>query len=228
MYARGINDRALEKGKDNFIQVVSCNTHNLAVLIDTIALGPEKEDNLEEGRFVCMRRANDISQEGDFIPAPEAGKHDDAEFGTHQGRDAHDLFKTMGLSLNIYSSALKLNTQYMHTIHFNLRLRRGITKDELMRRLSSTRRVAMTHKKSSASVFSFGRDHGIFGRILNQTVIVTQSMAMRGDKEIVGTCFTPQDGNSLLSSLAATLWFLYPESYNEKLEPVRPYFFSEI
>jgi glyceraldehyde-3-phosphate dehydrogenase type II len=228
MYARGINDRALERGKDNFIQVVSCNTHNLAVLIDTIALGPEKEDNLDEGRFVCMRRANDISQDGDFIPAPEAGKHDDAEFGTHQGRDAHDLFKTMGFNLNIYSSALKLNTQYMHTIHFNLRLRRGIAKDELMRRLQSTRRVAMTHKKSSAAVFSFGRDHGIFGRILNQTVIVAQSMAMRGDREIVGTCFTPQDGNSLLSSVAATLWFLYPDSYNEKLEPVRPYFFSEI
>ena len=228
MYARGINDRALEKEKDNFIQVVSCNTHNLAVLIDTIALGPEKEDNLEESRFVCMRRANDISQEGDFIPAPEAGKHDDAEFGTHQGRDAHALFSTMGFDLNIYSSALKLNTQYMHTIHFNLKLRRGITKEELMRRLKSTRRVALTHKTSSASVFSFGRDHGIFGRILNQTVIVTQSIAMRGDKEIIGTCFTPQDGNSLLSSIAATLWFLYPDSYEEKLAPVRPYFFSEI
>ena len=123
------------RGKDQFIQVVSCNTHNLAVLIDTIALGPEKEDNLAESRFVCMRRANDLSQEGDFIPAPEAGKHDDPKFGTHQGRDAHYLFKTLGLDLDIYSSALKLNTQYMHTIHFNLKLRRGITKDELMRRL---------------------------------------------------------------------------------------------
>ena len=37
-YARGINDRALEKGKDQFVQVVSCNTHNLSVLIDTLAL----------------------------------------------------------------------------------------------------------------------------------------------------------------------------------------------
>src|ERR687891_383634 len=116
----------------------------------------------------------------------------------------------------------------MHTIHFNLRLRRGISKEELMRRLASNRRVAVTYKASSASVFSFGRDHGIFGRILNQTVIVSQSLAMRGDKEIVGTCFTPQDGNSLLSSIAATLWFMYPDSYEEKLSAVRPYFFSEI
>jgi hypothetical protein len=63
---------------------------------------------------------------------------------------------------------------------------------------------------------------------LNQTVIVTQSLAMRGDREIIGTCFTPQDGNSLFSSLAATMWFLYPDSYEDKLNPVRDYFFNEI
>jgi glyceraldehyde-3-phosphate dehydrogenase (NAD(P)) len=51
---------------------------------------------------------------------------------------------------------------------------------------------------------------------------------MRSDKEIIGTCFTPQDGNSLLSSIAATLWFMYPDSYEEKLSAVRPYFFNEI
>jgi len=228
MYARGINDKALKKGQDQFIQVVSCNTHNLAVLIDAIALGPEKEDNLEEGRFVCMRRANDLSQEGEFIPAPEVGKHDDARFGTHQGRDAHHLFKTLGLDLNIYSSVVKLNTQYMHLIYFDLQLKRGLKMDEVMRRIQSNGRIALTNKKSSASVFSFGRDHGLFGRILNQTVIVTQSLALKGDREVVGMCFTPQDGNSLLSSLAASLWFLYPDSYEERLSPLKPYFFQEI
>src|SRR3972149_11590434 len=115
----------------------------------------------------------------------------------HQGPRSHFRVETMGLDLNIYSSALKLNTQYMHTIHFNLKLRRSINKEELMRRFHSNGRVAMTNKKSSASVFSFGRDHGLFGRILNQTVIVTQSLALKGDREVVGMCFTPQDGNSL-------------------------------
>ncbi len=228
MYARGVNDKALKKGEDQFIQVVSCNTHNLAVLIDTIALGPEKENNLEEGRFVCMRRANDLSQEGDFIPAPEVGRHDDARFGTHQGRDAYHLFKTMGFDLDIYSSAIKLNTQYMHAIHFNLQLRRGVTMDEVMRRIRANGRVALTNKKSAASVFSFGRDHGLFGRILNHTVIVTQSLALRRDREVIGMCFTSQDGNSLLSSIAATLWFLYPDSYEERLAPLKAYFFNEI
>ena len=228
MYARGINDEALEKGSDQFVQVVSCNTNNLAVLIDTIALGPEKEDNLEEGRFVCMRRANDLSQEGDFIPAPEVGKHDDPRFGTHQGRDAHYLFKTLDLDLDIFSSALKLNTQYMHTIHFDLKLRRGLGMDEVMRRLKSNGRIALTNKKSSAAVFSFGRDHGIFGRILNQTVIASRTLTLKGDREVIGMCFTPQDGNSLISSISAALWFLYPDSYEEKLTPLKPYFFKEI
>src|SRR5215471_12327326 len=35
-YAMGINDEALEPGKDRFLQVVSCNTHNIATLIHTL------------------------------------------------------------------------------------------------------------------------------------------------------------------------------------------------
>jgi len=228
MYARGINDKALTKGTDQFIQVVSCNTHNLAAIIDTIALGPEKENNLENSRFVCMRRANDLSEEGGYIPSPEIGEHDDSQYGTHQGRDAHHLFKTLDFDLNIFSSVLKLNTQYMHTLHFDLKLLRSVTMEEVMRRFTSNGRVAMTNKTSMASVFSFGRDHGLFGRILNQTVVPTKSLALRGNREVVGMCFTPQDGNSLLSSIAATLWFLHPDSYEERINPLKPYFFREI
>ena len=173
-------------------------------------------------------RANDLSEDGEFLPAPEVGKHDDQAFGTHQGRDAHYLFKTLGLDLNIYSSALKLNTQYMHTIHFDMMLRRPITLKDVTQRLKANARIALTNKKSSAAVFSFGRDHGLFGRILNQTVIVNQSLALRGEREVIGMCFTPQDGNSLLSSIAATLWFLDADSYERKLAVLGSCFFSEI
>lgn len=228
MYARGINDVALEPGQDRFIQVASCNTHNLAVLVDTIALGPEKEDNLESGFFVCMRRANDISEEGEFLPAPEVGKHDDARFGTHQARDAHDLFRTLGLDLNLYCSALKLNTQYMHVIYFNLCLNRTVSPEEVTRRLRSNRRIAMTRKNLSSMVFSFGRDHGLFGRILNQTVIPIRTLAVKDGRQVVGFSFTPQDGNSLLSSIAAAEWFLYPEDYERRLRCIEEFFFQEI
>jgi len=228
MYARGINDTALRPGKDRFLQVVSCNTHNLAVLVDTIALGPEKEDNLEKGFFVCMRRANDISENGNFLPAPEVGDHDDVCFGTHQARDANYLFKTLGLDLKFYSSAIKLNTQYMHVIHFNLSLKRTVSQEEVIRRLKANPRVALTQKKLSSGVFSFGRDHGLFGRILNQTVVPINTLTVKDGREVVGFCFTPQDGNSLVSSIAAAEWFLYPEEYEQRMQCIENHFFQEI
>jgi len=86
-------------------------THNLAVLIETLALHDEAPDNLLEGRFVCMRRASDISQEKSFIAAPEAGAHKDGQFGTHHARDAWHLFQTRGFDLNLFSSVIKLNTR---------------------------------------------------------------------------------------------------------------------
>ncbi|MFQ5853188.1 MAG: hypothetical protein ACE5JU_21730 [Candidatus Binatia bacterium] len=228
IYARGINDAALRPAEDRFLHVASCNTHNLAVLVDTIALGPEKENNLEKGFFVCMRRANDVSQEGELLPAPEVGKHDDVRFGTHQARDAYHLFKTLGLDLNLYSSAVKLNTQYMHVIYFNLRLRRRISLEGVIERLKTNSRVALTQKNLSSLVFSFGRDHGLFGRILNQTVVPIRTLTVRDGQEVVGFCFTPQDGNSLLSSIAAAEWFLYPDDYEQRLRCIENQFFQEI
>lgn len=227
MYARGINDEALEPGEDKFIHVVSCNTHNLCALINTVALA-DGEDNLEEGSFLCIRRANDISQSKGFIPAPEVGKHGDETFGTHHARDAYHLFKTRNLDLNLWSSALKLNTQYMHCIYFKLKLKQAVDKEEVMRRFRKDERISVSRKQSASEVFSFGRDHGYFGRILNQTVIVEPSVVVRNKHEVVGFCFTPQDGNSLLTSFSAVTWFLYPDDYVARADCLKSYFFPEV
>ena len=228
MYARGINDRALQRGEDQFIQVVSCNTHNLCVLIETLGLADGGAENLVEGRFMCMRRANDISQDGSFVPSPQVGKHKDARFGTHHARDAWHLFNTLGHDLNLFSTAVKLNSQYMHVIYFDMRVRKPITMAAVVERLKANDRIALTEKTSANSVFSFGRDHGHFGRILNQTVIAVPTVSVRNGTELIGYCFTPQDGNSLLSSVAAATWFLYPDTYEEKIQCLKPYFFSEV
>jgi glyceraldehyde-3-phosphate dehydrogenase type II len=230
MYARGINDSALTSGKDKFVQVVSCNTHNLAVLIQTIAMDNGKNmDGLESARFVCIRRSNDISQDQDFIPAHSVNRHKEGRFGTHHARDAHELFKTLNLDLPVFSSAIKTNTQYMHTVWFDIRLKKPTTKEQVIARFSANDRVALTHKNSSNSVFSFGRDHGHFGRILNQTVIVQSTVdVVQEGKEVVGWCFTPQDGNSILSSVAATEFFLYPDEYTNKIQCLKPFFFEEV
>ncbi|HTS01663.1 MAG TPA: hypothetical protein VMN04_04015, partial [Thermoanaerobaculia bacterium] len=70
MYARGINDAALVPGKDRFLQIVSCNTHNLAILIKTLGMDDGGRLTMNRAQFVCMRRANDISQTKDYSPAP--------------------------------------------------------------------------------------------------------------------------------------------------------------
>jgi glyceraldehyde-3-phosphate dehydrogenase/erythrose-4-phosphate dehydrogenase len=227
MYARGINDEALVHGADRFLQVVSCNTHNVSVLVKTLAMEPDGTSHLTDGRFVCMRRANDISQDGSFNPSPTVGRHDDPRFGTHHARDAHQLFETLGYDLPVYSSAIKLNTQYMHALHFSLTLDRETTAAEALERLAANPRVALTHKRSANQIFSFGRDHGYYGRILSQTVVPVDTVAVRDGHELIGFCFTPQDGNALLSSIAATLWYLHGD-VGERLEVLRRYLFSEV
>jgi glyceraldehyde-3-phosphate dehydrogenase (NAD(P)) len=227
-YARGINDAALRRGEDRFIQIVSCNTHNLSILIHTLALQDGGPSNLLEGRFVCMRRANDISQDGSFCPSPVVGKHKDARFGTHHARDAWHLFHTLDYDLNLFSSALKINTQYMHTIFFDIRVKNPTDTKKLIEAIRANDRMSLTYKDSANSVFSFGRDHGHFGRILNVTVVSLPTLTVRNQTEIVGYCFTPQDGNSLLSSVAAATWFLYPEDYEDRIQCLKPYFFAEV
>ncbi len=228
-YARGINDDVLDRENDKYLQVVSCNTHNLSVIIDLLGLGDEGPDNLVEGRFVCIRRANDISQDGKFVPSPEVGGHKDDRFGTHHARDAWHLFHTKGYDLNLFSSAMKLNTNFMHVLHFHLKVRKPTTAEELVARCEANDRVAMTYKKTANSIFSFGRDHGFFGRILNQTVIPYHTLHVSEDgTRITGFCFTPQDGNSLLSSVAAAVWALYPDTYDKIIQCLRPYFFDEV
>ena len=227
-YARGINDQSLVHGEDIYVQVVSCNTHNLCSLINTLALEDGGPDNLVEGRFVCMRRANDISQDENFIPSPTVGQHKDPRFGTHHARDAWHLFETLGYDLNLFSSAMKMNTQYMHTIYFDIRVKRPTSVETLIERMKANDKIALTYKQTANSVFSFGRDHGHYGRILNVTVVSIPSLMVRNETEIVGYCFTPQDGNSLLSSAAAATWLLYPKDYEQRIQCLKTFFVDEV
>ena len=226
MFAVGINDKAITQ-KDQFIHIVSCNTHNIAVIIKTLAIEKNK-NNLKEGRFLCIRRANDISQVKSFIPSPEVGKHKDEKMGTHHAVDVYHLYKTLGIDLNVFSSALKLNTQYMHCIWFDIKLNNEITKDEAIQKFIDHPRVAVTYKNSANLVFSFGREHGHYGRILNQTVMVLPTIHVTNKNEVVGFCFTPQDGNSILSSITAAERFLYPESYEEKTKILGAFLLQEV
>ena len=226
MYAVGINDEAITP-KDKFIHIVSCNTHNIAVIIKTLAI-EGKKSILSQGRFLCIRRASDISEGKKFIPAPQVGVHDDEKMGTHHAKDVYHLYKTINIELDVFSSALKLNTQYMHSIWYDIKIKNKTTREEVIQKYENNPRVAITYKKSANTVFSFGRDHGHYGRILDQTVVVVPTIHVVNENEIVGFCFTPQDGNSLLSSVSMVERFLYPESYENKLKCLGAFLFQEV
>ena len=232
MYAMGINDEALIPGEDRFLQIVSCNTHNIACPHhDPRRPTTRGQRLLTKGRFVCLRRANDVSQDSGFAPAPSAGKHDDPEFGTHHARDAAALLSTLGWHPPIFSSAMKLNTQYMHSLWFDMEL--SAADDAASRslaKLRANRRIALTERRSSNQIFSFGRDHGYYGRILSQAVVSAPTVSVKGDREIIGFCFTPQDGNSLASSIRAALWLMEPDAkqLQQRMSVLDRFFFREI
>ena len=77
-------------------------------------------------------------------------------------------------------------------------------------------------------MFSFGRDHGVFDRILNQTVVPIPSLTVKNGNEVIGFTFTPQDGTALLSIIAAAEWFLYPDDYNDRMRCIEDHIVQEI
>ena len=227
-YAYGINDEVLAKSTPNFIQVVSCNTHNICSILKS--LSPDFED-ITGADFVCIRRANDISQNGSFIASPEVGAHEDYNFGTHHAADAARVLNTMNKHVLMYSSAMKINSQYMHTIRFNINIKGHLDKKNVVSRFRENPFVALTHKNLANKVFSFGRDHGYYGRIFNQTVVsipTIHTVNFGGTTKVSGFCFTPQDGNSLLSSIVATLYGLYGEKYKNYTSELDALLFSEV
>ena len=226
-FAHGINNRAL-KADEQFIQVVSCNTHNISAIMDCF------RGYSPDGDFVCIRRASDISQNDDFSPGIKVDSHK-YDSGTHHATDVKRVFKTMGENIKVYSSSCIVSTQYMHAIRFKLTFPTTIdSMSEVFSILESNKLIAFTEKNTSNSIFSFGRDHGHFGRILNQTVVCKSTIGIipwDGHKaSVVGYCFTPQDANSLLSSVAAALWFLYKDwnVVEDKMKCLDQYLFREI
>ncbi|MBN2601884.1 MAG: hypothetical protein JXR87_07820 [Candidatus Marinimicrobia bacterium] len=226
-YAYGINDSALVHGEDNYLRIVSCNAHNIASIVKTVGIH-ENHSNLESGRFVCIRRANDISEIDGFIPSPKIGVHQDELYGTYQALDAALLFKSIGLELDLFSSALKVNSQYLHIIHFDIRLKTETTLQAIINSFQANPLIALTNKALSSQVAAFSRDMGYLGRVLNQSVVSVPSLNLKNGKELTGFCYSLQDGNSILSSVAATIWFFFPRSYKEKLLELNDLIFDEI
>lgn len=239
-YAFGINDRALEPGIDKYIQVVSCNTHQILCLLKTIAFDPGDTgifdfQNLVRARFYLARRDSDISQENGKVGVV-VGKPVSI-YGSHQAEDAVNVLKTINphLTLNlddIHAVADTFNNPFMHVVNFEIKLMENIDEEEVEKRFRLNPLTAITYEVTNNQVFAIGRDLGHFGRFLNHTIVCLPSLQIiGGGREIIGRCFTPQDGNPLLSSMAAALWFRDPATYQEKIKEhffKPPFIFDEV
>lgn len=229
IYASGINDSIFENERPKYVQVGSCNTHAAAAAIQYFATNEDGSSNLDHGDLTFIRRGSDVSQTSG-VQAPTVTEYDDDRFGTHHAKDVWKLFETKGMDLNIFSTALKINSQYMHTLSAHLKLENAVSYEHIMNILDKTPALAQTNKTAVNQVFSFGRDHGHFGRILNQAVFVRQSIKVR-NKHVYFWSFTPQDGNAILSSVKAITYYLHDD--NKKVDKLmeyatHPWLFNEV
>lgn len=228
-YAFDINDCALKPHEDWRLRVVSCNTHQVCVVANSLVIKHDGIANLKSADFVIERRASDVSQI-ESVGSVEVSKPEYGDWGTHQGYDAGLVFKTFIPDLKpvIHTQVSKIPSQYMHVTHWALELKRKIDLKEAYRRLLANPLITPTNYQTTGEVFSEARDNNkLAGRILNQTVLVEPSLQVIG-KKIYGICFTPQDGNALLSSIAATLWLLDPKTYKEKMKVFDKYLFKTV
>jgi glyceraldehyde-3-phosphate dehydrogenase (NAD(P)) len=63
---------------------------------------------------------------------------------------------------------------------------------------------------------------------MSQSVVSLETLAVRNGNEVIGFSFTPQDGNPLLSTVAAMLWYLDRETLERRMDILRRYLFAEI
>ena len=225
LYVSDINDSSLVPGEDRFIQIPGGNSHSLAYIIKLFGFDDDV-NQVRSARFVCMRRASDFSQERGFVPSPKVLPHDVERFGTHHATEAHYVFRTMGLDLAIRSSVVLVPTQHMHTIWFSLDMKRPLDEAQVLERTFNSRLCGRTDKQQAAQVLAFARDHGYRGRIFSRLVVPTPGLSCV-DNHLDGFCFEP-DSTEMLSTLAAIIWFLYPNQVRQRQEVLAPFVFDEV
>lgn len=223
-YAFGHNDDELDKKDPRYRWIMSCNDHSILANLHTITAGYSEIENLISARFGIERRGADMVNEKINI-GPEVGEGNDTYFGSHQAEDAMILLSTKDIGpIDIHSTANKQPHPFMHVMNVEFRLRHSLTREEIIRRFRENPLTSITYHTKVANVFVEGNIFGATGRINTQSILACQTISIPRPGEIRYSCFTPQDGNSLLSSFAALVQKLDPEHWREKTEKIfRPY-----
>ena len=172
MYAMGINDEALVPGQDRFLQIVSCNTHNISCLIKTLGTDDAGARILTQGPF-RVHAPGQRRLAGLGLRAGALGRQARRPGVRHAPRA-----RRLGAALDdrLEAADLLLGDEAEHAVHALPLVRHGAVgsrrrKEKALAKLRANRRIALTERRSANQIFSFGRDHGYYGRILSQAVI---------------------------------------------------------
>lgn len=219
-FMSGVNPEAI-RGK-KYVQVVSCNTHGSASILQAFT-GNRLED-LESADFVIVRRSEDLSSQKKLVTANVLARHLNPILGTHHAIDVKDLFKTVGLDVNLTASDVTTPSQLMHAARFNITFKKTLLKTAILKRVKFNPFISRTLKFDSAKIFELGRRYGFQGRIYSHALLVENNLLIEG-KSVKGWIFVPQEGNTLLSTLHA---FLLQTSKTKKASLINELAFVEI
>ncbi len=199
-FMSGVNNDQIINQK--FVQIVSCNTHGAASILQTIC--NSSLSNLKQADFVVVRRSEDIGNHQRLVGANVVARHLSLQTGTHHAIDVKDLYHSLGVNCNITSSDITTPSQLLHSTRFNIELNNPINKDELLKRIQQNKFLALTSKFDSNKVFELGRRYGNYGRIYNHCIVLFNNVLINNNT-IKGWAFIPQEGNTLLSTLHSFL-----------------------
>lgn len=182
------------------VTVVSCNTHAIAALLQTLC--GEQLENLQHADAVVVRRSEDLGSNGRLVAANVVARHLDPVLGTHHAIDATDLFNSIGVAASISSSDITTPSQVMHALRFNLHCNRPMSHELIQQRLAANPLLATTHKFDSAAIMAQGRRYGFQGRIYSHAVVVNNQLQLNGNT-MCGWAFVPQEACTIISTVQA-------------------------
>jgi glyceraldehyde-3-phosphate dehydrogenase type II len=195
-----INEEAIKHKK--FVQIVSCNTHAIASLLNVFA--GERLENLCKADFVIVRRSEDLGNHERLVTSNVVARHLDDVLGTHHAIDVKDLYETQGVSADIQSSDITTPSQLMHAVRFNIELNQKLDKNNIECLLRKNAYVSSTNKFDSNVIFELGRRYGFMGRIFSHAIVIDNNFLIN-NKVVKAWAFIPQEGNTILSTINAFL-----------------------
>jgi glyceraldehyde-3-phosphate dehydrogenase/erythrose-4-phosphate dehydrogenase len=198
--------RTIIESNEKYFHISTCNTHTLVAIQRVL----ETNSTIEDLDLVIIRRDADMAKNDPHVTGPlfQIPVH---ENGTHHSRLLNEFYSTLNKKYNVTSSAITVNSPYMHCTRFVAKMSKDLTKQSILESIKNDMYSSYTNKISTNSIFSSGRDRGLNGRIYSQGVWVLPCLEV--DKKIVrGIVATPGDSNVVLSSIYTLLLKLnYPK-----------------